>query len=248
MIKLRAEKLVAVDSPDHVNTWGTRRDNSKNERFNQKLYRLFQKDLIKVLDLGCSGGGFVKSCIDDGNIAVGLEGSDWSKIHERAEWGSIPNHLFTCDITERFEFEDDGGPIRFDVITAWEVIEHLKSDKILNVIANVKRHLSQNGLWIISVSPKSDIVRGIELHQTIQDRRNWIGFFESNGLYHHKEYYPYFNGHYVRGGKKERDSIVLFLGFNKDRLPVPNIGFREKIGDWWFGSGLQKFLRRCLTA
>ena len=33
---------------------------------------------LRVLDIGCAGGGFVRSLIDDGHFAVGLEGSDLS--------------------------------------------------------------------------------------------------------------------------------------------------------------------------
>jgi len=54
---------------------------------------------LKILDMGCSGGGFVRNCLDDGCLAIGLEGSDYSKRHRRAEWRVIPEYLFTCDVT-----------------------------------------------------------------------------------------------------------------------------------------------------
>ena len=141
-IVVKAEREVAYNSPDHLMPWGTRSDNSRNLRFNQKLYHLFpkQENPIAVLDIGCSGGGFVKSCLDDGCLAVGLEGSDFSKKRRRAEWATIPDFLFTCDVTRDFEIMlDDGNPralraerssydgksqkrIQFDIVTAWEVM------------------------------------------------------------------------------------------------------------------------------
>lgn len=40
-IKVQATREVAYESPDHLVPWGTRRDNSRHRRFNQKLYELF---------------------------------------------------------------------------------------------------------------------------------------------------------------------------------------------------------------
>ncbi len=54
-IHIETDYPVALDSPDHVFPWGTARDNSVNLRFNQKVYRLFKREFLKVLDLGCSG-------------------------------------------------------------------------------------------------------------------------------------------------------------------------------------------------
>src|ERR1051325_9658844 len=121
---LKAEREVAYASPDHILPWGTRRDNSRNPRFNDKLYKLFPRyqETLKVLDMGCSGGGFVKSCFDEGCLAVGLEGSDFSKKWRRAEWRTIPELLCTCDITADFglllDFNQKVQRLVFDAITS----------------------------------------------------------------------------------------------------------------------------------
>jgi hypothetical protein len=99
---LKTNKPVAFDSPDHIVPRGTKYDNTRNMLFNKKLEALFGHRSLYVLDLGCAGGGFVKDCLEDGHFAVGLEGSDYSKKLERAEWRTIPANLFTCDITEDF--------------------------------------------------------------------------------------------------------------------------------------------------
>src|SRR5205809_2708747 len=100
---LHCTKPVAVDSPDHIAPRGTANDNSRNRLFNRKLEALLGKRPLAVLDLGCAGGGFVKDFLDEGHVAIGLEGSDYSKKLRRAEWATIPEHLFTCDVTEEFE-------------------------------------------------------------------------------------------------------------------------------------------------
>src|SRR3954470_23753409 len=103
-ITVTAEREIAYESADHLVPWGTGRGNFTNQRFNDKLYKLWPVGtFLKVMDMGCAGGGFVRNCLDDGCIAVGLEGSDYSKRLRRAEWRIIPEYLFTCDITKDFE-------------------------------------------------------------------------------------------------------------------------------------------------
>jgi hypothetical protein len=78
-ILVKTEREVAYESPDHRMPWGTKQDNCTNRRFNDKLYKLFpRQEQLKIMDMGCSGGGFVKNCLDDGCFALGLEGSNIS--------------------------------------------------------------------------------------------------------------------------------------------------------------------------
>src|SRR6185503_21290432 len=102
IITLKTDHPVALQSPDHLKPWGTKRDNSKSPRFLKKVSRLFSEEgsEFSLLDLGCSGGGWVKEAHDKGWLAVGLEGSDYSKKTRRAEWAIIPEYLFTCDLTK----------------------------------------------------------------------------------------------------------------------------------------------------
>ena len=90
-VEVLTQKPVALDSPDHLMPWGTRQDNSTNLQFNLKLARWLPLETLSVLDLGCSGGGFVKSVLDMGCLAVGLEGSDYSQVRARTEWATIPS-------------------------------------------------------------------------------------------------------------------------------------------------------------
>ncbi len=74
MIVVHTSKPIALDSPDHLVPLGTRQDNSVNRAFNRKLRTLIPQP--RVLDLGCAGGGMVASFLDEGDFAVGVEGSD----------------------------------------------------------------------------------------------------------------------------------------------------------------------------
>jgi 2-polyprenyl-3-methyl-5-hydroxy-6-metoxy-1,4-benzoquinol methylase len=71
-ITVKTNHPVAIYSPDHLFPHGTMRDNSSNPEFNKKLYELFPVKEVRLLDIGCSGGGLVKSILDDGGFAVGI--------------------------------------------------------------------------------------------------------------------------------------------------------------------------------
>jgi SAM-dependent methyltransferase len=250
-VLVQATREIAYKSPDHLNPWGTRRDNSRQRRFNRKLYRLFNErgNSLWVLDMGCSGGGFVKDCLDDGCIAVGIEGSDFSKKLRRAEWRTIPEFLFTADVTADFEIQGEftAGTKRlgFDVITSWEVMEHIHENDLPMVAENVKRHLRPGGLWIMSVSPVDDIINGVNLHQTVKPKAWWIEKFRSLGLVHDDKYIRYFNTQFVRGPKFAADPSSFHLVLTNDPAKAPEApveGMATRIYDTWLGSLPQRLL------
>ena len=254
-IIVNATRTVACESPDHIHPWGTRRDNSRNRRFNQKINLLFgrERGALWLLDMGCSGGGFVKDCIDDGCVAVGLEGSDHSKRMRRAEWRTIPEFLFTADITAPFEiqaeFESGVFPVQFDVVTCWEVIEHIAEKDLQMVAENVKEHLKPDGLWIMSVSVSDDIVDGVNLHQTVKPYDWWVEKFKSFGLHHLPQYIPYFNTQFVRGPKYlAGGSFHLVLSTNPEKAPhIPKEPFSHRLYDRWLGCAVQRLLRYAIV-
>lgn len=183
---LVSDKPVAIDSDDHKWPRGTLYDNSTNRNFNIKLYYFLNyKFDLKLLDLGCSGGGLVKSILEDGYTAVGLEGSDISKKLRSAEWDTCPYHLFTCDIASPFKLIDNHQEIvKFDVVTAWEVLEHIPEDRLDALIANIKTHLMDGGYFIGSVDmiPDGNLLTGAIYHVTLKPKDWWLAKFEKFGF------------------------------------------------------------------
>lgn len=249
------EKPIAFDSPDHLVPWGTANDNSRNYRFNEKIYQIYYSypRPWRILDIGCAGGGFVRDCLNDGCFAIGLEGSDYSKKFKRAEWATIPDNLFTCDVTEDFDIAIQTGDkktaVSFEIITSWELMEHIAEDKIVAVAQNVKKHLAPHGLWIMSVATVDDIVNGINLHQTVKPKEWWIEKFSSLGLYHIPTFVDFFNTQFVRGGTKysgpASGSFHLVLSADLQNAPkIPPTGIRDKLFDTWLGSSVQKTLKK----
>jgi SAM-dependent methyltransferase len=247
---VRAEREVAYESPDHLIPFGTRLNNSRHARFNKKLYELYGIDVpLRILDLGCSGGGFVKDCLDDGCLAVGLEGSDYSKKLRRAEWRTIPENLFTADLTAPFqisgEFPEGEVPLQFDVITAWEVMEHIHERDLPMLIANAKKHLRPGGLWIMSVALCDDVHQGVNLHQTVKPKDWWVAKMKKHGLTCVDAYVNYFNTQFVRGPKDTCRPGFHLVATNDPLLgpTIPAEPFAYRIYDRWLGCRLQRLLR-----
>lgn len=254
-IIVEARKKIASDSPDHLVPRGTRVDNSRNRRFNEKLYRLFPGRDLRVLDIGCAGGGFVKDCIDDGYFAVGLDGSDYSRRRKRAAWGVIADSLFVCDVTGEFEVlesDESGGQrkrVMFDVVTSWELMEHIPERDIQAVAGNVNAHLRRDGLWITSIANKSDCAGGVEYHVTLRPKTWWIEKMRECGFVHNEEYVEYFNTQFVRGQRHENpENFHLVLSPDPAKAPpIPAEGLLCRIMDRWVGSGPQEILRKIVT-
>lgn len=223
-IKMKTEKPVAFDSPDHIQPWGTANDNSTNAAFNQKLFWWLPKKEVSLLDIGCSGGGFVKSLIDAGCLAVGVEGSDYSKKTKRAEWATIPGNLFTADATAPFELtmhdEDKVKQIKFSVVTAWEFIEHIAEPDLEKVMRNISDHLAPNGIVIMSVSPNEEVINGVRLHQTVAEKPWWVAKFDSLGFTNHDDGVAYFDQDWIRGQENNApNSFHVVLTRKGEALP-----------------------------
>ena len=125
-IKLETEYPVAYESNDHIVPHGTIRDDTRYPRFIHACEMYFKDmDKLAFADLGCSSGGIVLDALLRGHEAVGLEGSDESFRQQRAHWRVIPKNLFTCDVTKPFTLKKDGIRKEFDVISAWEMLEHI---------------------------------------------------------------------------------------------------------------------------
>lgn len=177
---------VAFESPDHIAPKGTAVNNSTNKKFvlhmDAKLRREFGEGAsLRMMDLGCAGGQTIVDFMTLGWQGVGLEGSDFSLKHRRANWAQLANtHLFTCDITKPYQVKVDAQPARFHLITAWEVMEHIATTDLPAVFDNVVKHLEPGGYFIASTTETSDIHQGLELHQTRWPNPEWRTWVEKN--------------------------------------------------------------------
>jgi predicted TPR repeat methyltransferase len=173
-IEVLTDNPIAVDSLDHLHPLGTAKDNTPDCGFIDDIKAYFEHSPISLLDLGCAGGQFVVDAHNAGLIAVGLEGSDYSLHHGRANWPLYAGkNLFTCDLRYPFRILSDGEPLRFDCITAWDVLEHFTENELEQVFDNVKAHLSDGGIFCGKVYLGSaGVIDGVDHHRT-QHEADW---------------------------------------------------------------------------
>ena len=187
---------VAYNSLDHINPSGTLHDNTMCRQFVQACQKYFKKK-NSYLDLGCSGGGLVRNFLEQNSFSIGLEGSDISYLKGRAEWSRIPRHLFTADITQPFVIKSlkDNANFKFDVIGAWEVMEHLPEKSIPEFCRNVYNHLNDDGIFAASVA-----THPLPQHICLHEEDWWTEIFFENGLkkISHSEIFK--NTDFPRGG------------------------------------------------
>lgn len=179
MHKIVTDHPIAYESLDHIDPKGSANDNTHYPWFVTKTQRVFGRK-VKHLDLGCAGGGLVKDFLDSSHFSMGVEGSDYSFKNQRAEWKTIPENLFTADITKPFHFLDgnSGDAIKFDIITAWEVMEHIPRESLPGLFSNIYNNLVPGGLFVCSVATFED--RGY--HVTLEQKPWWIEQFMKGRL------------------------------------------------------------------
>lgn len=186
MPKLDTAHPIAVYSDDTKHPRGSRNDNSVVLRFNRKLIGHFGGRPLRVLDLGCAGGGMVRSFLDAGHFAVGLDGSDYPLVNQTGEWATIPHHLFTCDVTRPFRLTDaaTGEPLRFDAITGWELMEHIPEERLDGLLANLDAHLTADGLICFSIATfvDHDPAIGAVYHVCVHPKEWWVERFARGGF------------------------------------------------------------------
>lgn len=182
--QLQTDNPIAVTSHDHLYPRGTKNDSTRSPRFVGACEKMLPNKEIKHLDLGCAGGGLVFDFLKRGHLSFGLEGSDYSLKWKRAEWGCIPNALRTCDITKPFtvRLKNNNTPAQFDIVTMWEVFEHIPQDLIPGLLQNVKAHIHKDSFFVGSIALFDDIENGVSFHPTVKPRDWWRVVFEENGF------------------------------------------------------------------
>jgi 2-polyprenyl-3-methyl-5-hydroxy-6-metoxy-1,4-benzoquinol methylase len=182
-ILIQTDFPVAVESADHTHPRGTANDNTRHPRFVRASEKIFGQK-VTALDIGCSGGGLVFDFLQQGHIALGIEGSDYSLKMQRAYWSLLPKHLFTCDASKPFQAIGPEGSVRFDLITAWELLEHIPAQLLPGLFSNIHNHLNDDGLFVASVAtfPDFDPATGVVWHVTLHDRAWWSEQLQNCGL------------------------------------------------------------------
>ena len=183
------EKPIAMTSPDHCSPADFQEyQTTRSQRFICRVEQIFQKKPIKHIDLGCGRGGITLDFLLRKNISIGLEGTDIFSISFEREWDILAGrNLFTADVCEEFkiiykEKNRNEEPFQADIITAFELLEHLPEEKLSGFFKNIVDHLTVSGLFVCSISYGSYMINGIEHHLCRHPKDWWISKMGEYGL------------------------------------------------------------------
>ena len=105
----------------------------------------------RVLDVGCAGGAFPEAANQLGCDVVGVEPSRWLSEHARATYG--------LDIRTGVLQDQELAPESFDVVTLWDVIEHLTQPRA--VLGCARELLKSSGLLVVNFPDWDGLMRRV---------------------------------------------------------------------------------------
>jgi len=208
MIEVKTKYPIAVESLDHTHPQGVQYDNTISTEFILNVENYFNKK-INILDLGCAGAGLTVAMHDRGHISVGIDGSDkcynvsdeqlqhFGKYPEGYDnWNTHLNKiLFTADITKPYEIIKDNEDLKFDLITAWDVLEHFDPDQVETFFQQMTSKLKDGGMFVASIAlfPDGSVLPwndkpNINYHKSLFDSYWWIRELDK---YFVKQNYPF---------------------------------------------------------
>ncbi|MCR4333515.1 MAG: class I SAM-dependent methyltransferase [Patescibacteria group bacterium] len=121
---------------------------------------LFPKDKAsKILDIGCGYGLFLDACKKTGyENCEGVEAIDAFAKYADKELGL--KNISTGDIFDFLESKEDGC---FDVVTAFNIVEHVKKDRVQYLLNLIHKKLRRGGMLIMEV-PNADSPLGVQVY------------------------------------------------------------------------------------
>ncbi len=190
--------MLEANEKNFINHTG---DGAKNEEFNRKVFTLIGPN-GSILDIGCGCGEAVVDFIDNGHLAVGVDGYKLWQKYKCGGWGKYPKNFFQTDVGHFFyvkHYKEDwlstiDNHVVFDLIMSWECFEHVKTDDIDKLMVNIDRHSKLGTYFIGSVS----IVEEGYVHRTLHKRGWWLKKFHTIGFEEVKGLDEYFGNDLVR--------------------------------------------------
>lgn len=152
-------------------------DERKYERYFKEVWQArvttikkFKSPPAKVLDVGCSFGGFVRTFLEHQYDAEGMDISSFAIAEAKKDF-RLRNRLFCSDLL------NFSSKKKYDIITLIEVLEHLPYPDL--VFQKLSELLNPNGLLVIQTA-------NFEGLQAILQGRNYHYFLPGHLFYYSK--------------------------------------------------------------
>ena len=124
---------------------------------------------VNILELGCGYGIFLQACKESGY--QNIQGVDL--IQECPEFAAKEFGIYSITNASIMDYLYSVKDNEFDIIAAFDVIEHFKKEDIINLLNSIYRKLKEGGLFIMRV-PNVGSLQG--LYTFYSDLTHEIGF------------------------------------------------------------------------
>jgi SAM-dependent methyltransferase len=139
----------------------------------QLVRRHIGKQDFSILELGCGSGELGHFL---GEIGVrrylGVDANPLA-IRHSPHIRERPRHYRCLDLQEEIDLR-----YAFDVVCSFEVLEHLREDRLDAILATIRRHMGPASMFLGTASLRSDT----DVHITVHERDWWLGRFKKHGL------------------------------------------------------------------
>lgn len=177
---------------------------NKSKKHMMKYLKFLRKRSLKMLDIGCAEGYYVRDAIEEGIDAYGIDTSTYALENALDE---VKNRISFGSLTE-IPFGDE----EFDVMTAFDVIEHIHPKDTSNAVKEMRRVLKPDGNIIIT-TPSTNFGSWVFdlTHINVRPPRFWKLIFEEHNLRVKMFYVPSFIKYYMKNHFPIPDSIEFLL-------------------------------------
>jgi SAM-dependent methyltransferase len=131
-----------------------------------------------ILELGC-GPGHMMFMLRRYGIQdyLGVDGNPYF-IEFNPSLVGFEGHFRLLDLTHKIRLADESGPLTFDVVFSFEVLEHIPEEKLDTMLETARSHMSEGSFLICTASRQEEI----DVHVLVRDREWWVGRLAAAGL------------------------------------------------------------------
>jgi 2-polyprenyl-3-methyl-5-hydroxy-6-metoxy-1,4-benzoquinol methylase len=162
-----------------------------------------KKQNIKILDVGCATGDILNT-FNKKYKKYGIDISDYAISEGRKKFPHIQFKI--ANVQKKFPFSKD----TFDVITAMDIIEHIKKQETF--LKNINTVLKKGGLLFI-VTPNNNLLRKV-IYKYMDDKEHHISLLSLEQLMI----------------LVEKNGFKIVSAWTYPTGRIPNIKFRSNIG------------------
>ena len=133
----------------------------------------FGRRSFSVLELGCGWGGLRVLLQSFGSsFYLGIDANPIPFLHSPF-MNQSPGSYRLLNLQDTIDFSRT-----FDITCSFEVLEHIREDRLHSILQTISNHLSENSLFIGTAA----LTDYTDVHVTVHDRNWWLGKFREHGL------------------------------------------------------------------